>query len=87
MNSEPLSIKNKENTTQDIHNTAIPVLTARGSTFSFTRLCPPPPVIGYAQQGDVIIEHDGIFSISSKLETSAIKLDPTFKQLVDSILF
>lgn len=33
-----------------------------------------------------IVEADGIFSISGKIETSAVKLDPDFKALVDSVL-
>ncbi len=59
----------------------------RGNHFSFTNLRVIEPVLGYAQQGDVIIEEDGIYSISDKLETAYIKLDKSFKQLVDSVLF
>jgi len=54
--------------------------------FSFTMFKPVPAVCGYAAQGDIIVENNGIFSISDKIETSAVKIDPAFKQLVDSIL-
>ncbi len=53
---------------------------------AFTLFQQPPEVEGYIQSADIIIEHDGIFSISEKIETATIKLDPDFKQLVDSIL-
>ncbi len=54
--------------------------------FSFSMFSPVTKVSGFAKQGDVIIENDGIFSISSNVETSSIKLDSAFKQLVDSVL-
>lgn len=54
--------------------------------FSFSLFKTPSPVLGFAQQGDIIIENDGLFSISCNIETTGIPLDTTFKQLVDSIL-
>lgn len=55
--------------------------------FSFSMFETIRPVSGYAKQGDVIVENDGVFSISSNVETSFINLDSAFKQLVDSVLF
>ena len=54
--------------------------------FSFSLFNMPSPVLGFAQQGDIIIEKDGLFSISCNIETNNIPFDITFKQLVDSIL-
>ena len=33
-----------------------------------------------------IVEQDGLFSISKNVETKFVKIDPNFKELVDSVL-
>lgn len=59
----------------------------KGIPFSFTLFSSPPTeILGYVQSDDIIVEQDGVFSISDKIRPSSVNLDPTFKQLVDSIL-